>query len=68
MITTNTSHGGNFIVHTDDPSGEWSEPLWVDKPGIDPSLLFDDDGKASSVSADFDWFDYVEGKSRENVV
>ena len=45
MITTNNSHGGNFIVHTDDPAGEWSEPLWVDKPGIDPSLLFDDDGK-----------------------
>jgi len=45
MITTNNSHGGNFIVQTDDPAGEWSEPLWVDKPGIDPSLLFDDDGK-----------------------
>lgn len=44
MITTNNSGGGNFIVWTDDPAGEWSEPLWVDKPGIDPSLLFDDDG------------------------
>ncbi len=46
MITTNTSHGGNFIVTTPDPSGEWSEPVWIDHPGIDPSLLFDDDGKA----------------------
>ena len=44
MITTNCSQGGNFIVSTDDPAGEWSEPVWVDQPGIDPSLLFDDDG------------------------
>ena len=41
MITTNTSHGGNFIVTTPDPSGEWSEPVWIDFPGIDPSLFFD---------------------------
>lgn len=45
MITTNVSHGGNFIVHTTDPAGEWSEPVWIDQKGIDPSLLFDDDGK-----------------------
>jgi len=45
MITTNTTGGGNFIVTADDPAGEWSEPVWIDIPGIDPSLLFDDDGK-----------------------
>ncbi len=45
MITTNASHGGNFIVTTPDPHGEWSEPVRVDVPGIDPSLLFDDNGK-----------------------
>ena len=28
-----------------DPSGEWSEPTWLDQGGIDPSLFFDDDGK-----------------------
>jgi len=44
MITTNCTTGGNFIVSTDDPAGEWSEPVWVDQPGIDPSLFFDDDG------------------------
>lgn len=42
MITTNTSHGGNFIVHTDNPAGEWSDPIYVDMPGIDPSLFFHD--------------------------
>jgi xylan 1,4-beta-xylosidase len=45
MVTTNVSKGGNFFVWTDDPYGEWSEPVWLDQRGIDPSLLFDDDGK-----------------------
>lgn len=45
MTTTNTTDGGNFYVTTTDPAGEWSEPVFVDQPGIDPSLLFDDDGK-----------------------
>ncbi len=47
VITTNVRHGGNFIVHTDDPAGPWSDPVWIDSPsesGIDPSLFFDQDG------------------------
>lgn len=47
MITTNVSKGGNFIVTATRPEGPWSEPYWLnDAPGIDPSLFFDDDGKA----------------------
>lgn len=46
MITTNVSHGGNFIVTATDPSGPWSNPYFIDNaPGIDPSLFFDDDGQ-----------------------
>lgn len=45
MVTTNVSYGGNFYVTTTDPAGEWSEPIYVDQGGIDPSLFFDDDGK-----------------------
>jgi xylan 1,4-beta-xylosidase len=45
MVTTNVSGGGNFYVYTEDPAGEWSEPIWVDQGGIDPSLLFDEGGK-----------------------
>ncbi|MFP5391420.1 MAG: glycoside hydrolase family 43 protein [Gammaproteobacteria bacterium] len=47
MITTNVDGGGNFYVHADNPAGPWSEPVWIKErdPGIDPSLLFDDDGK-----------------------
>lgn len=41
MVTTNVTGGGHLIVHTDDPARGWSEPVWVDMPGIDPSLLFD---------------------------
>jgi len=37
----------NFIVTANDPAGPWSEPYWLDDaPGIDPSLFFDDDGRA----------------------
>jgi xylan 1,4-beta-xylosidase len=36
----------NFIVTASNPAGPWSEPYWLeDAPGIDPSLLFDDDGR-----------------------
>ena len=40
-------HGGNFIVTAEDPAGPWSEPHWIEGAvGIDPSLFWDDDGKA----------------------
>jgi alpha-N-arabinofuranosidase len=42
MVTTNVSGGGNFYVYTDDIYGEWSEPIFVDQSGIDPSLYFED--------------------------
>ncbi|SEN45589.1 alpha-N-arabinofuranosidase [Amphibacillus marinus] len=46
MITTNVSHGGNFLVTATDPTGPWSDPYFIDHaPGIDPSLFFDDNGK-----------------------
>ncbi len=48
MVTTNVSSGGHFYVYTDNPAGDWSEPVWID-PGdmlrgsIDPSLYFEGD-------------------------
>ena len=44
MITTLVDTGGNFYVTAKNPAGPWSDPIWVDHNGIDPSLLFDDDG------------------------
>lgn len=47
MITTNVSHGGNFIVTASNPAGPWSNPFFLEGAlGIDPSLFFDDDGKS----------------------
>lgn len=44
MITTGVDCGGNFYVTAKNPAGPWSEPVWLDREGIDPSLFFDDDG------------------------
>lgn len=44
MVTTNVGGIGNFYVKTQDPAGTWSEPIRVAQDGIDPSLLFDEDG------------------------
>ena len=54
MTTTNTSGKGNFIVHTTDMKKGWSKPAWVDQGGIDPSLLFDDDGTVYFASTSMD--------------
>ncbi|MFW6331175.1 MAG: family 43 glycosylhydrolase [Gemmatimonadota bacterium] len=37
MVTTNKSHGGNFYVTATDPAGPWSDPVYVDPEGFDPS-------------------------------
>ena len=46
MITTNVAGGGHFYVTTRDPAGEWSQPVWLEGSCWDPSLFFDDDGRA----------------------
>ncbi len=47
MVVTNVAEGGgNFYMWTKDPAGEWSDPVFLNTPGIDPSFFFDDDGKA----------------------
>ncbi|MBN1302581.1 MAG: glycoside hydrolase family 43 protein [Melioribacteraceae bacterium] len=39
--------GGNFVVKADKPEGPWSDLIWLPEiNGIDPSLFFDDDGRA----------------------
>jgi xylan 1,4-beta-xylosidase len=51
MTTTNVGNGGHFYVWTDDIYGEWSDPIWVDQPGIDPDLFFDADGSVYFTTA-----------------
>lgn len=49
MITTNIGNGGNFMVTATNPAGPWSEPIWLQQQGIDPSLYFEN-GKCYMVS------------------
>lgn len=52
MITTDVGRG-NFFVKTTDPFGSWSDPVMLPEVnGIDPSLFFDDDGRAYIVHND----------------
>lgn len=41
MVTTNDTTHQNFYVYTDDIYGQWSDPIYVDQGGIDPSLYFE---------------------------
>jgi xylan 1,4-beta-xylosidase len=63
MVTTNTRRtpgpAGNFYVWTDDIHGEWSDPVWVDMPGIDPDLFFDDNGDV--------WFSCTDGQQKIDI-
>jgi len=53
MITTQVAGDlGNMVVKTIDPFKGWSEPYKLNFAGIDPSLFFDDDGKAYVVHND----------------
>lgn len=52
LIYTNTTRFGgdfkdtpNYLVTTTDIRGDWSEPVYLNSSGFDPSLFHDDDGK-----------------------
>ncbi len=51
VLNTAVDSGGNYFVTAKNPAGPWSNPVWLkDLDGIDPSLFFDDDGKAYVVN------------------
>lgn len=53
LVTTCVDCGGNFVVTAKDPAGPWSDPVWLpEMGGIDPSLFFDDDGRAYIINND----------------
>lgn len=41
IINTCVDCGGNYYITATDPAGPWSDPVWLDAPGIDPSLFWD---------------------------
>lgn len=50
----------NYLVTTDDIGGEWSEPVYLNSVGHDPSLFHDDDGRKWLLNAEWE---YVNGKN-----
>ncbi|MCR1950736.1 glycoside hydrolase family 43 protein [Clostridium sp. DSM 100503] len=70
LITTNVTRGGNFIVTSQNPSGPWSDPYIIEgAEGIDPSLFFDEDGRAyyigtrpnrKGVKYNGDWYIWIQ--------
>lgn len=63
------ARGGNFVMTATDPAGPWSDPVWLDVDGIDPSIFFDDDGRVwmhgTRLAPDPDWFHQTEVWVRE---
>ena len=61
LVYTNTRnfHGifkdtYNYLVTTKDICGEWSEPVYLNSSGFDPSMFHDDDGKKYIVNMRWD--------------
>ena len=50
VVCTMVDGGGNFLVTATNPAGPWSDPQWLNFDGIDPSLFFDEDGRAWMVN------------------
>jgi len=47
LTCTDIDHEGNFVVTAKDPAGPWSNPIKIPQvKGIDPSIFFDENGKA----------------------
>jgi xylan 1,4-beta-xylosidase len=36
----------NYVVTAEDPCGPWSEPVFLNRTGFDPSIFHDDDGRS----------------------
>ena len=50
VVCTMVDAGGNFLMTATNPAGPWSDPVWLNFDGIDPSIFFDDDGRAWMVN------------------
>ena len=43
IVCSNT----NYLVTAEDPKGPWSEPIYLNSMGYDPSIFHDDDGRST---------------------
>lgn len=46
IVNTCIECGGNYVITADKAEGPWSDPVWLDFGGIDPSLVFGENGEA----------------------
>jgi xylan 1,4-beta-xylosidase len=54
----------NYLVTTNDITGDWSDPIYLNSSGFDPSLFHDDDGRKWLVGMQWDHRVMPAGKSR----
>jgi xylan 1,4-beta-xylosidase len=61
LVYTDVKHSGgiwkdthNYLVMTDDIYGDWSDPIYLNSSGFDPSLFHDDDGRKWLVNLVYD--------------
>lgn len=52
VVCTMVDGPGNFVVTAEHPAGPWSNPVPLGFGGIDPSIFFDEDGRAWIVNND----------------
>lgn len=45
----------NYLIYTNDLKGEWSEPVYINSSGFDPSLFHDEDGKSYILNMHWDY-------------
>ncbi len=57
IVNTCVDCKGQFVITAKDPKGPWSDPTWLPFGGIDPAIVWDDDGKAYIA-----WNDSPEGE------
>ncbi|MFP4113427.1 MAG: glycoside hydrolase family 43 protein [Spirochaetota bacterium] len=62
LIYTNVKHHHgafkvthNYLVTASEITGPWSEPIYLNSSGFDPSLFHDDDGRKWLVNMDWEW-------------
>lgn len=64
-----STRGGNFVITADDAAGPWSDPIMIDADGIDPSVVFDEDGRVwmhgTRLAREPQWFHQTEIWVRE---
>lgn len=50
----------NYLITSKDVQGDWSEPIYLNSVGHDPSLFHDDDGKKWLLNSEWE---YINGKN-----